>query len=111
MFGGHTACGGKNAHRAARKDLQQEFSHLILGETEAQVHDRGKPVAISTLLQSFDQLSAMDGGRKVDHDAHLVPFTFATRLCRNAYAKAHFLPSQQNLPSRFLPHIPPSFSL
>src|SRR5262249_50414619 len=69
IVGSDTACGGKNAQWATCKDLQQEFVHLLGGETVAKVHDRGVPVAKCVLLQRDDQLSAMDREGKVDDDA------------------------------------------
>ena len=51
LVGGHTAGGGKKAHRATYKDLQEEVLHLLGGETAAEVHYWGISVEKGMLLQ------------------------------------------------------------
>jgi hypothetical protein len=77
MFSSHTVSGGKNAHGATRKDLQQELSHLLGGKTVAKVDHRSISTEKGILLQGDEQLGTVDGEGKVDDHTNLLAVPFA----------------------------------
>ena len=81
MLGSHTACGRKNANRAAGKDLQKMGMYLFSREIVAKVHHRRISIKKGVLLHRDKQFRAMDREGKIDDDANLVALSFTQSPC------------------------------